>query len=418
MVKQDSRKQVLIIDASPMFREFLKEKLTSENIAVDVAEGHRDAYTKLLSLLPDLVIIDIGTSIQDYLEFLSKKTADPNGKRIPVIIAGPAIPKEQVASLAQYSVIKYFFKPIKFDIFFESIGNVLRAAFSMDTTPCVFEVHLNKNIIFIEIAQGMNRDKISLLKYKISELMDSNRIDSPKVILMLTALSLSFVDGSNLEVLLDCILSDKRIDRKNIKILSLDSFMKDFIEGHREYHGIEVVENLGSVLNSIVENETGTNVQELITDQILSPTDKKETGSVEMRFLSDTGTSQDSEGAVLNIAIIDGDINSAKIMEESFRQIGAEVSVYQNSASFVQEIDSKKFSLIILDLFTPGISGFEVLTILNKKIPSTPVIIYSGASQKEIIVQSLQLGAKSYIIKPQPPQIIIKKALDIFHGTL
>ena len=52
-------KQVLIIDASPMFREFLTEKLTEENVAVETANGHRDAFTKLISLLPDLIILDI-----------------------------------------------------------------------------------------------------------------------------------------------------------------------------------------------------------------------------------------------------------------------------------------------------------------------------------------------------------------------
>ena len=40
-------KQVLIIDASPMFREFLTEKLTEENVKVETASLKRDAFTKL-----------------------------------------------------------------------------------------------------------------------------------------------------------------------------------------------------------------------------------------------------------------------------------------------------------------------------------------------------------------------------------
>ena len=347
-------KNVLIVEAAPMFREFLKDKLSEEKVEVNVIADKQDSIIKMNSLLPDLTIFDIdeNENIDYFIELLSKIKENPNASRIPMIATGPAASRENLAYFAKHGIVKYFVKPIKFDVFFESIGRILHSAFSMDTTPCVMDIHRNRDIIFIAIAQGLNREKLSLLKYKLSEIIENDSIDTPKIVLMMTNLELTFVDGLNIELLFDNILANSKILTKNIKVLSLDSFMKDFIEGHREYHGIEVLENLGSVLNSIVENETGTNVQELITDQILSPTDKKETGSVEMRFLSDTGTSQDSEGAVLNIAIIDGDINSAKIIEESFRQIGAEVSVYQNSASFVQEIDSKKFSLIIIHRYT------------------------------------------------------------------
>ena len=62
-------KQVLIIDASPMFREFLKEKLTAEKVSVEIAKGKRDAFTKLISTLPDLVIIDVEESMEDLIDF-------------------------------------------------------------------------------------------------------------------------------------------------------------------------------------------------------------------------------------------------------------------------------------------------------------------------------------------------------------
>ena len=118
-------KQVLIIDASPLFREFLKEKLTAERVGVEVVQGKRDAFTKLISILPDLAILDITDSFEDLMEFLDKKQRDPNAKSIPIIISGPLIAREKIAMLAQFGVVKYFTKPIKFDIFFESIGRRL-----------------------------------------------------------------------------------------------------------------------------------------------------------------------------------------------------------------------------------------------------------------------------------------------------
>lgn len=52
-------KNVLIIDAPPMFREFLKNKLSEEKVNVVITQEKRDALIKITSVLPDLVIIDI-----------------------------------------------------------------------------------------------------------------------------------------------------------------------------------------------------------------------------------------------------------------------------------------------------------------------------------------------------------------------
>lgn len=415
-------KQVLIIDASPMFREFLKEKLTHENILVETAQGHRDAFTKLISLIPDLVILDIEKSIDSMTDFLWKKSKDPNAVNIPVIISGPHIEREAVADLARFGVIKYFTKPIKFDVFFESIGRVLKASFSMDTTPCVLEIHLNKNIIFIEIAQGLNREKLSLLKYKLSEMMDVNKLYSPKIVVMMTDLSLCFIDGANLELLFDNITADSRIQKKDIKVLSLDSFTRDFIEGHTNYSGIEVVTNLSRVLNSLVDGGMTTSIHELISDRILSSTDKKEEGSVEMRFYSDKGIQDvdaaESEGAVLKIALVDDDSVVRKILNAAFLKMSAKCILFDKGSDFIASLNSNDYDLVILDIFMPGLSGFDILKTLHDKKSSLPVIIYSQAAKKEDVIQALSLGAKSYLIKPQKTEVIIKKAIEVIHDRL
>jgi DNA-binding response OmpR family regulator len=419
-------KQVLIIDASPMFREFLKEKLAAENVSVETAQGHRDAFTKLISQLPDLLILDIENSVDDMMDFLDKKRLDPNAVHIPIIISGPEVSKEKVASLTQYGVIKYFTKPIKFDLFFESIGRILKLSFSMDTTPCVLEIHLNKNIIFIEIAQGMNREKMSLLKYKLTEFMDNHRLDNPKVIIMMTGLSLSFVDGANLELLFDNVLADKRIDRKNVKVLSLDSFTKELIAGHPEYHGIEVVTNLSQVLNDVVEAGPTSSIQELISDQILTSTNDSNDGSVEMRFYSDSGTAGDggemnamAPGQIpLKIAIVDDDAVVRQVMQATFGAIKAQCDLFASGSEFLQKFNSNTYNLVILDVFMPGISGFDILKILHDRNNTVPIIVYSQAAQREAIIQSLSLGAKTYLVKPQKGEVIIQKALEILNGKI
>ena len=409
-------KSVLIIDATPMLREFLTEKLSAENVNVELADGQRDALPKFLSVLPDLVIINVEHSVSDIIEFLDKKQADPNGKKIPVIMTGPQIEHEEVADLVQYGVIKYFKRPIKFDLFFESIGRVLHSLFSVDTTPCVLDMHLNKDIIFIEIAKGLNREKITLIKYKLAEIIESNNLPLPKLILMISDLSLSYVDGLNLELLLDNITADRRILRRNIKILSFDSFISDFIEGHPIYEGIKVVQNLSDVITSLVDTSADS-VENVISEKILSLSGE-DSDSETVRYYSDAGLSSfgdsSSEGQ-LKIAVVDTDLNVIKYLKSVVETIG-EVFVFVSGKDFMAKAVTEKFDFAICGMIMPEITGLDILRYLVEQHINLPVIIYSNVVQKEVIMQALKLGASSYLIKPQPAQVIVQKILEIVNA--
>lgn len=409
-------KNVLIVDAPPMLREFLTAKLSAEKVHVETADSQRDGVARLLSGLPDLLILNVAKTIDDLYDFLDKKRDDVNAKKIPVIMTGPQISKDEVADLVQYGVIKYFEQPVKFDIFFEAIGRVLRMPFTVDDTPCVLDIHLNKDIIFIEIAKGLNHEKILMLKYKLSEIIEKNKLAMPKVILMLSSLNLSFVDGYNLELLFQNITSDNRILKKNIKVLSLDSIVKEFIEGHLEFHGIEVVESLSDVLNSIVEGSATANAQKVIADTLLtSAKDETSSGALEMRFSSDDSDSSEKKNSTAKIAIVDSDISVCQSLSNVLQSISGEISVFTDGLKFVQSLSQNHYDIAIMELYLPSMNGFQILQfLLNQKI-NLDVIVYSQMAQKEYIMQSLRLGAKSYIIKPQKPEAVFQKVLEILN---
>lgn len=417
-------KHVLIIDASPTFLEFLKDKLEEEKIEVTSIQGKRDAMTKIISILPDLVILDINedNAFSAMLGFLQKVNADPNASRIPVIAVGPIYERSEIEIFAKLGLVKYFVKPIKFDIFFESIGHILRTAFSMDITPCVLDLHRNGNIIFIEIAQGLNREKIQLLKYKLGEITNAEKI-SPKIILMMSNLELTFVDGFNIEFLLDCILANSRIHAKNIKILSFSSFVKDLIDGHEDYSGIEVVTDISQVLNSVLDNSASSKVSDLITDNILATGEDDTEGSLEMRFSSDASailpdeTDMQEDSKKPKVAIVDDDAVISKLLSSAFEAAGFVCKQYSTGTEFLSQFSKSKYDIIILDIFMPGISGFDTLKRLQNVPSPPPVIVYSQAVDREMIIQILSFGAKQYIVKPQKPEVIVQKALEIINAV-
>ena len=86
-------KKVLIIDSHQLFRDFLKQNLALDQIEVVLTQENRDSYPKMLTILPNLIILDMGEDRMEEMMFLEKKANDPNTANIPVIITGPAAEK-------------------------------------------------------------------------------------------------------------------------------------------------------------------------------------------------------------------------------------------------------------------------------------------------------------------------------------
>lgn len=427
-------KNVLLVDPSPMFREFLRDKLSDEKVSVVVVQEKRDAIIKISSILPDLVIYELSEfdELEYVVEIFQELKKDLNASRVPLIATGPIYDRNTIALFAKLGVQKYFVKPIKFDLFFEAIGKILRTPFSMDQTPCVLDIHRNGNIIFIEVAQGLNREKISLLKYKLSEIIDNNDIDSPKIVLMMTNLELSFVDGLNLELLLDNILANQKIHTKNVKVLSFSSFTSELIDGHPQYDGIEVATDISKVLNSLVDSTTTSRVSDLITDKILTNSEIDAGGSIEMRFQADVQSETEIEMSLpetavstaekqdegLSVAVVDDDAVILKLCASGFIQAGFKCDTYSSGIDFLANVGRKRYSAIILDILMPGLSGFDTLKRLQGLTNKPPIIIYSQAVRKDIVMQALSLGAKSFLVKPQKPEAIVKKVMEVLHASI
>ncbi|MBS7294004.1 MAG: response regulator [Spirochaetia bacterium] len=415
-------KKVLIIDSHQLFRDFLKNKLSLDQIEVTLSQQNRDGYTKMISTLPNLVIMDMGEDNKNEMDLLEKKASDINTVNIPVIIMGPVAERANIASLAKYGVIKYFAKPIQFDVFFDAIGKVLKIPLSMDLTPSVLDIHHNGNIIFIEFAQGLNQEKLSLLQYKLTDMIEHEGIESPKVIIMFTGLDLSFVDGCNIEFLIENILACPKIHTKNVKILSTNKFIADLIEGHKAYAGIEVSDNLPRILNSLVDTSITSSVSDLITDRIItsSAVSDEEISSINNNFFSDKSSDaidSTNSGTVLHVAIIDSDTQSLLLTRTVFETVGSKCSQYIRGEDFLADYEPGKFDLVILDIQLSDNRGLEILQTFQHQHDAPPVVIYSQSLQKDLVVKVLSAGARSYIIKPQKPNVLLQKCLSLLRGN-
>ena len=418
-------KTVLIIDESALFREYLRIKLTDNGVDASVAINGLDGIAKMRNLIPDLVIMDndLSKNRRSTLEVLKEKKTSPTTNKIPVILTAQHIDQNKIISLVPYNVKKVFTKPIKIDTFLATLTELLGVKFKVDDSPGIVEVHVNDDIIFVEIAQGLNRDKLDILRFKIVELIELYEIKIPKLIVMLSDIKCSFTDTPNIEKLLETVLQASNAKHRNIRILTKDDFVKNYIQGQKEYEDLEVVTNLRYALDGLLAElaeKTGIGEEKVafIGDKVLQADESVQNESMQLRFNTEKNQGLDSEHlkemlSTLKIAVVDDDFVIHELIKNIFTRAGATVNSFSDGSEYIAMLEKEQFDLTFLDLMMPKVDGFEVLMNLQSKGISKPIIVLSAVTQRETVVKAFQMGIKSYLVKPIKPDDIFKKTMEI-----
>jgi len=421
MQKRKHMKQILLIDESSLFREYLRLKLQDNGLKVSVGISAVDGISKMKSIIPDLIIVDYHLNRQGIMEVLRMKKNDPNTVHIPVIITTQHIDQGRLLELHPYNVRKIFSKPIKIDAFFGTLSEILGIPFSVDESPGIVEVHVNDNIIFVEIAQGLNRDKLDILRFKIIELINLYEIRVPRVIVMLSDIKLGFADAVNMQKLLETVIKASRTKLRYIRVLTTDSFVRQFIKGQKEYEEIEVVSNLQYAIDDLLSGITSAaqneKKAEIIGEKILQAQSRDESEAMLLKFDAERRNTsfelmKDSLQN-LRIAVVDDDFAIHELIKNTFRETGAEVSVFPGGEEYLAVIDREEFDLVFLDIKMPKVGGFEVLKALQAKNIKYPVIVLSGIIDRETMIRTIQMGVKSYLVKPLKSEGILRKSIEI-----
>ena len=420
-------KNILIIDETSLFRDYLKLKL-EENSAVEVSIGisAMDGITKMKNLVPDLIILDYHLGRQGFMEVLKQKKTSPNTVNTPVIIMAQYIDQKRLIELVPFNVKKIFTKPVKIDALFVTLSELLGIQFGIDESPGIVEVHVNDSIIFIEIAKGLNRDKLDLLRFKIMELIELYDIRVPKVIVMLSDIKLGFADAPNMQKLLETVLQASRAKLNYIRILTNDDFVRQFITGKKEYSGIEVVTNLQYAMDGLLAEtdkgpDYGEKTAEFIGDKLLRAKTTDAGEAMALKFDADARKTSfelmKKSLTNLRIAVVDDDFIIQEMIKNTFQKTGAKVFTFSDGEEFLTALDTENFDLAFLDLNMPRIDGFEVLKTLQTRDIQYPIIVLSAVVQRDMMIKAFQMGIKSYLVKPLKPEDIFRKSIEILKAN-
>ena len=120
----------------------------------------------------------------------------------------------------------------------------------------------------------------------------------------------------------------------------------------------------------------------------------------------------------LDILIVDDEADIRDLISGILSDEGYDTRTAGDSDSALKEVDARRPSLLILDIWLKGstLDGLEILAEVKKKHEDLPVIMISGHGNIETAVTAIKMGAYDFINKPFETEkllILVERATEV-----
>ena len=109
------------------------------------------------------------------------------------------------------------------------------------------------------------------------------------------------------------------------------------------------------------------------------------------------------------ICIVDDQPHICSTVSGILADEGYETTVFHDAESFWQSLETQLPSLVLLDIWLPGVDGLELLKRLHERFPSLPIIMMSGHAGIETAVTAIKAGAFDFMEKPLHLEALLEK---------
>ena len=106
------------------------------------------------------------------------------------------------------------------------------------------------------------------------------------------------------------------------------------------------------------------------------------------------------------------------VIKSCLRILGGDdyyVEVARDGREALRKIKENPYDVMILDVVMPNMGGLEVLRRVKETRPDMDVIMVTGLSQLDTVVQAKKLGARDFVSKPFEPEelkLVVQRALE------
>lgn len=114
--------------------------------------------------------------------------------------------------------------------------------------------------------------------------------------------------------------------------------------------------------------------------------------------------------AKTTVLVVDDDASTRFVLSRSLEGLGMRVVAADDGTEVPSMIARERFDLLVLDLYMPGMNGFELMRQIRRPaagllpLPKTPadvpIVVVSGESDPDSISHVKSLGAALHLPKP------------------
>ncbi len=105
----------------------------------------------------------------------------------------------------------------------------------------------------------------------------------------------------------------------------------------------------------------------------------------------------------------------ARLEAVSGLQVVAEAGT---AAQALQQAKLHTIDMVLMDINMPGVNGIELTRQFHSDFPEIAVLILSMHDKGEYVMQSIQAGARGYVLKDAPSQDIIQAIETVISGGI
>ncbi|MCM2353083.1 MAG: sigma-54 dependent transcriptional regulator [Pseudobdellovibrio sp.] len=104
------------------------------------------------------------------------------------------------------------------------------------------------------------------------------------------------------------------------------------------------------------------------------------------------------------LAVVEDDQDMSEVIEAFFKPRGFDVTTFSTPLEALATVkkNQENFDVIITDLMMPELSGIEFTQRLHEEEIDIPVILVTGHNEVDLAVQTVEVGAYDFILKPIP----------------
>ena len=120
----------------------------------------------------------------------------------------------------------------------------------------------------------------------------------------------------------------------------------------------------------------------------------------------------------IRILVVDDEPDLCEILLYNLRAAGYEARA-AHSADEALRLQPQRFSLLLLDVMMPGMSGFELAARLkdNPETAHVPIIFLTAKDTEDDTLQGFRLGADDYVSKPFSVREVMARVAAVLNRT-